>query len=157
MRRVAYETVLRACAFGSLAIFCFMVGLSFAPRIAFQTGGTLTLREPYTSRLWVADAEVPGTMVEYLTGHGRPIRYSYTDRDWPISTYQNAYATEPGSADATANEALFQRELDSNLAIATQLQLNATPTWIVGDQLLQGQIGYDGLRQAVAKARAAKS
>jgi hypothetical protein len=43
MRRVAYETVLRACAFGSLAIFCFMVGLSFEPRIAFQTGGVLTL------------------------------------------------------------------------------------------------------------------
>lgn len=58
-----------------------------------------------------------------------------------------------GTADATANEALFQRELDSNLAIATQLQLNATPTWIVGDQLFQGQIGYDGLKQAVAKAR----
>ncbi|WP_432769142.1 MAG: thioredoxin domain-containing protein [Sphingopyxis sp.] len=62
-----------------------------------------------------------------------------------------------GSADATANEALFQRELDSNLAIATQLQLNATPTWIVGDQLFQGQIGYDALRAAVGKARAAKS
>ena len=61
-----------------------------------------------------------------------------------------------GSADATANEALFQRELDSNLAIATQLQLNATPTWIIGDQLMQGQIGYAGLREAVAKARAAK-
>ena len=43
MRRVAYATVLRACAFGSLAIFCFMVGLSFAPRIAFQTGGAFTL------------------------------------------------------------------------------------------------------------------
>lgn len=62
-----------------------------------------------------------------------------------------------GTADATANEALFQRELDSNLAIATQLQLNATPTWIVGNQLFQGQIGYDALKQAVAKARAAKS
>jgi len=62
-----------------------------------------------------------------------------------------------GTADATANEALFQRELDSNLAIATQLQLNATPTWIVGNQIFQGQIGYDGLKQAVAKARAAKS
>lgn len=61
-----------------------------------------------------------------------------------------------GTADATANEALFQRELDSNLAIATQLQLNATPTWIVGDQLFQGQIGYDALKQAVAKARAAQ-
>jgi hypothetical protein len=43
MRRVAYATVLRACGFGSLAIFCFMVGLSFAPRLAFQMGGTLTL------------------------------------------------------------------------------------------------------------------
>lgn len=58
-----------------------------------------------------------------------------------------------GSADATANEALFQRELDSNMALASQLQLNATPTWIVGDQLFQGQVGYDSLRQAIAKVR----
>jgi hypothetical protein len=43
MRRVAYATVLRACGFGSLAIFCFMVGLSFEPRIAFQSGGALTM------------------------------------------------------------------------------------------------------------------
>jgi hypothetical protein len=32
MRRVAYETVLRACGFASLAIFCVMVGLSFNAR-----------------------------------------------------------------------------------------------------------------------------
>jgi hypothetical protein len=43
MRRVAYATVLRACAFGSLAIFCFMVGLSFIPRLAFQMGGIFTM------------------------------------------------------------------------------------------------------------------
>ena len=42
MRRIAYETVLRACAFASLAIFCVMIGLSFNPRAAFQAGGTLT-------------------------------------------------------------------------------------------------------------------
>jgi hypothetical protein len=42
MRRIAYETVLRACGFGSLAIFCVMVGMSFEPRAAFQAGGTLT-------------------------------------------------------------------------------------------------------------------
>jgi len=70
---------------------------------------------------------------------------------------QKAGVVTDGTADATANEALFQRELDSNLAIATQLRLNATPTWIVGDQLFQGQIGYDALKQAVAKARAARS
>jgi hypothetical protein len=43
MRQIAYATVLRACGFASLAIFCFMVGLSFAPRLAFQTGGMLTM------------------------------------------------------------------------------------------------------------------
>jgi hypothetical protein len=42
MRRIAYETVLRACGFGTLAIFCVMVGMSFQPRLAFQAGGTLT-------------------------------------------------------------------------------------------------------------------
>lgn len=43
MRRIAFETVARACGFGSLGIFCFMIGLSFEPVIAFQSGGTLTL------------------------------------------------------------------------------------------------------------------
>jgi hypothetical protein len=43
MRQVAYETVLRACGFGSLAIFCVMIGMSFEPRLAFQAGGTLTI------------------------------------------------------------------------------------------------------------------
>ncbi len=66
---------------------------------------------------------------------------------------QRAGVVTDGSADATANEALFQRELDANLAIATQLQLNATPTWVVGNQLLQGQVGYDTLKRAIAKAR----
>ncbi len=67
---------------------------------------------------------------------------------------EKAGVVTDGSADATANEALFQRELDNNLAIANQLRLNATPTWIVGDQLLQGQLGYAALKEAVDKARA---
>jgi hypothetical protein len=43
IRRIAFETVLRACSFASLAIFCVMVGMSFAPSAAFQAGGFLTL------------------------------------------------------------------------------------------------------------------
>jgi len=43
MRRIAYETVLRACGFGALAIFCVMTGLSFHPKLAFQAGGFLTM------------------------------------------------------------------------------------------------------------------
>jgi hypothetical protein len=42
MRRIAYEIVLRACGFGSLAIFCVMIGMSFEPTLAFRAGGFLT-------------------------------------------------------------------------------------------------------------------
>jgi hypothetical protein len=43
MRKIAYATVLRACSFGTLAIVCVMVGMSFDARLAFQGGGTLTM------------------------------------------------------------------------------------------------------------------
>jgi hypothetical protein len=43
MRQIAYETVLRACGFACLAIFCVMIGMSFSPRLAFQAGGFLTM------------------------------------------------------------------------------------------------------------------
>lgn len=43
MRQVAYVTVLRACGFAALAIFCVMIGFSFQPRLAFQTGAFFTL------------------------------------------------------------------------------------------------------------------
>jgi len=43
MRRIAFDTVLRACGFASLAIFCVMIGLSFLPRPAFQAGGFLSM------------------------------------------------------------------------------------------------------------------
>jgi hypothetical protein len=42
MRQVAHETVLRACGFATLGIFCIMTGMSFNPRLAFQAGGFLT-------------------------------------------------------------------------------------------------------------------
>jgi len=42
MRQIAFATAARACGFGSLAIFCVMIGLSFEPRAAFQAGGFLT-------------------------------------------------------------------------------------------------------------------
>ena len=42
IRALAYETVMRACGFGTLAIFCVMVGMSFDARAAFRAGGFLT-------------------------------------------------------------------------------------------------------------------
>jgi hypothetical protein len=42
MRRLAYESVARACGFGMLAIICVMVGMSFEPRAVFKIGALLT-------------------------------------------------------------------------------------------------------------------
>ena len=41
---------------------------------------------------------LPDPLLTYLAVHGRPIRYRYVTRDWPLDIYQNVYAREPGSA-----------------------------------------------------------
>lgn len=43
MRKAAFESVSRGCAFGFLAIVCVMMGMLHEPRFVFQAGGILTL------------------------------------------------------------------------------------------------------------------
>jgi len=47
-----------------------------------------------------------------------------------------------------------QGEIAGNLALARQLGATGTPTWVIGDQVLNGAVGYDALKKAVAEARA---
>jgi hypothetical protein len=76
MRRIAHETVQRACLFGSLAIFCFMVGMSFQPKLAFQIGGTFTtlmaLILMYKAREALTKDYRKTEMWLYLEQHQRP-------------------------------------------------------------------------------------
>jgi S-adenosylmethionine:tRNA ribosyltransferase-isomerase len=68
--------------------------------LALGEGAGLDLLERYRGdRLWVAAVHLPQPVLTWLAVHGKPIRYGYVDRPWPISTYQNVYATEPGSAE----------------------------------------------------------
>jgi S-adenosylmethionine:tRNA ribosyltransferase-isomerase len=70
-------------------------------RLRLRGGGVMVLDEPYgdACRLWVASIDVGQDVVTWLATHGRPIRYGYVERTWPIETYQNVYATEAGSAE----------------------------------------------------------
>ncbi len=43
MRKAAFESVSRGCAFGFLAIACVMMGMVYEPSLIFQSGGILTL------------------------------------------------------------------------------------------------------------------
>jgi len=68
--------------------------------IALAAGATLRLDEPFgAGRLWVATLTTPGPERAWIAAHGRPIRYSYVERPWPIDAYQTVYATEVGSAE----------------------------------------------------------
>lgn len=63
-------------------------------RVRLPGGARLVLEEPLSARgerLWwarVSGAGVPALLRE----HGRPIRYSYTEREQPLSVYQTVFA-----------------------------------------------------------------
>lgn len=46
-----------------------------------------------------------------------------------------------------------QREIEGNVQLARDLRFSGTPSWVVGDQILNGAVGYDTLKKAIAEAR----
>lgn len=57
------------------------------------------------------------------------------------------------AAQKFAASAEAAQEVERNLAMMQQLGFNGTPTFIIGDQILEGALGYDALKAAVEKAR----
>lgn len=70
-------------------------------RLRLPAGGQVTLHARHRpgSRLWQATLDLPLPLDDYLARHGRPIRYSYVEHDWPLACYQTIFASEPGSAE----------------------------------------------------------
>ncbi len=93
-----------------------------AERLCLPGGRTLTILESYPhsghdgSRLWRAALDQPVDVDAYLRRHGRPIRYGYVSRRWPLSAYQTVFATEPGSAEMPSAGRPFTDRLVTTLA-----------------------------------------
>ena len=47
----------------------------------------------------------------------------------------------------------YDAEIQSNIALAQKLHATGTPTFVIGDQVLNGAVGYDALKKAVDAAR----
>jgi protein-disulfide isomerase len=45
------------------------------------------------------------------------------------------------------------RELTKNFQLARTIEATGTPTFVVGDRVLQGAVGYETLKQAIGEAR----
>lgn len=65
-------------------------------------GARITVDRPYApgiSRLWTAEVRTPAPLLDWLTGHGEPVRYGYTAAPWPLAAYRTDHANTPGSAE----------------------------------------------------------
>jgi len=58
-----------------------------------------------------------------------------------------------GKAGASIKSQRVQQELTRNLAMARQLGFNGTPSWIAGEQLIDGAVGADELAKAIKDIR----
>jgi protein-disulfide isomerase len=50
----------------------------------------------------------------------------------------------------------LKAEIDRNLVLGRELGLTGTPSYVVGNRILSGAVGYDRLKEAIAAARAEK-
>ncbi len=65
-------------------------------------------------------------------------------------------AAGAGLDPAAAARPAIAAEIKANLQTAAALHLSGTPTFVVGNQLLAGAVGYQALKDAIDKTRAAK-
>lgn len=92
--------------------------VSAGMRLSLAEGIVLDLLEPVSAgerpRLWLGRFSGPAweqDWLAWLQRHGRPIRYGYVARDWPLDAYQTVFATEPGSAEMPSAGRAFTPEL----------------------------------------------
>jgi protein-disulfide isomerase len=60
---------------------------------------------------------------------------------------------DPARAAAAYDDKGRDGEVESNLRLAQALEGSGTPLFVVGDQVLQGAVGFEALKAAVARAR----
>ncbi len=48
-------------------------------------------------------------------------------------------------------------EINNNLSIMRQIGFSGTPTFIIGDEILEGAVGYEALKEAIERARNSKT
>jgi S-adenosylmethionine:tRNA ribosyltransferase-isomerase len=85
--------------------------------VALAGGGRLVLErrlDPAADRLWVAAVDLPD-VPRHLHRHGRPIRYSYTERDQPLSAYQTVFGTPSADGRASAEMPSAARPFTASL------------------------------------------
>lgn len=75
----------------------------------------------------------------------------------PAPATNAAAAQAAGIAPEPANDPAVEGELKRNFQLAGQLGATGTPVFVIGDKVMNGAVGYEALKDAVADARANKT
>jgi S-adenosylmethionine:tRNA ribosyltransferase-isomerase len=95
-----------------------VAGLRPGEVITLDAGADLITDQPWPAgqvRLWRARPRIDGGASSYLARHGRPIRYAYVPRPWPLPEYQTVFAREPGSAEMPSAGRPFSERVVTDL------------------------------------------
>lgn len=89
------------------------VELNKGETLTLPGGGLATMVEPYrdSRRLWIARLDIDVPIADYLRRWGRPIRYPYVVKPFPLSAYQTVYARNEGSAEMASAGRAFTRPM----------------------------------------------
>ena len=67
-----------------------------------------------------------------------------------------AQKLDPTTIATAATDPMIAQEIADNLSLARAIGMTGTPTFVIGNHILSGAVGYDALKAAVAEARSAQ-
>lgn len=70
-----------------------------------------------------------------------------------IPAAARAAGLDPAQLQPALTNPKAEQEIARNVDLARSLGFSGTPAWVVGDQAMSGAVGYEALKEAVAKAR----
>lgn len=91
----------------------------------------------------------------YRAFYDRMFTTARPSREGVIRAVRAAGMNEVRTAEAMKS-ADIGAEVEKNLDLGRTLGLTGTPSYIIGDRILSGAVGYDELKKAIAEARARK-
>lgn len=115
-------------------------------KIVYRELPILSEASDVAARASLAMAQTDG---DYMRFHRALYALARSDAATINAALTNA-GVDPGKADPDR----IATEITSNLDLQRQLQLSGTPSWVVGDTVLSGAVGYDALKKAIDETRA---
>ncbi len=103
-----------------------------------------------TAAQWSLAAAKQGKSREF---HNALFAVGQTD-DASINTAAKNAGLNIAEAQQQLQSGEIEAEIQQNLGIMREIGLSGTPSFIIGDEILEGAVGYDALKEAVARARA---